>query len=150
MGSIDGFAIYNASCPPDLNCALQIIGIHPHPLLREVFEQIHDGAVLSFYTKDPVPGVFNTCAINLIFQKRNAAESFLGRCKGRDGIKIRGRRIYAAWNRDQVRSQPEFVQHQSRVLWVTGPETEFDGNMIQRYLHTKIAFELVNRRFCCR
>lgn len=57
-------------------------------------------AVFSFHRKDPVPGVFNAYAANLVFQKRYAAESFLGRCKGRDGIKIRGRGIYAAWNRE--------------------------------------------------
>jgi hypothetical protein len=84
-------------------------------------------AVFSFHRKDPVPGVFNAYAANLVFQKRCAAESFLGRCKGRDGIKIRGRGIYAAWNRDQVRPQPEFVQDQSRVLWATRPDTQFDG-----------------------
>jgi len=70
LGRVDDFAVYNANCPADLNCALHITGISPGASNEEIIEQIHEGGILSFHRKNPIHGFFSTCAATVVFQER--------------------------------------------------------------------------------
>jgi hypothetical protein len=145
-GEITQFTLDNAGCPPGYNCALHITGIHPEATLQEIFEAIIEGKVFSFHKKNTIPGKFDTCAATLVFMERRAAELFLGRSYEYPGINIRGCKIRAIWNREPVRPRPGSERRQSRVLLITGPQDGFSGEGLERFFHSRLNFNLVDRR----
>jgi hypothetical protein len=145
-GEINQFTIDNARCPPEQNCALHITDIDPEATLQEIFGVILEGKVFSFHKKNTIPGKFDTCAATLVFMERQPAELFLARSCEYPGINIRGSQIRAIWNREPVGPRPGSEQRQSRVLLITGPQHEFTGEGLERFFHSRLDFNLVDRR----
>jgi hypothetical protein len=145
-GEINQFTLDNARCPPEQNCALHITGIDPEATLQEIFGVILEGNVFSFHKKNTIPGKFDTCAATLVFMERQPAELFLARSCEYPGINIRGSQIRAIWNREPVRPRPGSEQRQSRVLLITGPQHEFTAEGLERFFHSRLDFNLVDRR----
>jgi hypothetical protein len=146
QGDLTELDIVNATCPPDLNCAIRIENISAHATYFDIFACFKEGKVFSFSKREPIPGRFPNCAARLVFTTRHAAEAFVARGQSLEGISLHGYRFSVKWNRDACRPVRDGERHQSRVIRVMGPEKELCAQGIEAVFHTHIKFKLVDIR----
>lgn len=145
-GDLTELDISNATCPPELNCAIRIENISCYATEAEIFSMFIEGKVFSFSKKDPVPGRFRNCAARLVFTTRAAAEAFIARGKSWEGIVLHGDRFHVKWNRDACRPVRDGEHHQSRVIRIMGPKNELCAEGVEEIFHTHIKFKLVESK----
>jgi hypothetical protein len=145
-GDLTDLDISNATCPPELNCAIRIENISCKATNTEIFAMFTEGKVFSFSKKDPIPGRFLNCAARLVFTTRAAAEAFITRGQSSGGIVLYGDRFRVKWNRDACRPVRDGERHQSRVIRVMGPEKELCAAGLEALFHTHIKFNLLDSK----
>lgn len=145
-GDLTELDISNATCPPELNCAVRIENISCHATEAEIFSMVIEGKVFSFSKKDPIPGRFPNCAARLVFTTRAAAEAFVARGQSWEGIVLHGHRLKVKWNRDACRPVRDGERHQSRVIRIMGPKNELCAEGVEKIFHTHIKFKLVESK----
>jgi hypothetical protein len=118
--SSTAYQLQAADLPNEENCSLWLKNIGLRVTEKDIFDQIHTGAVSILHIYDATDD-HDTKAAKLVFMEPEAAAAFRELCTGTpEGIRIRGKRLHAYYNRDCYRrhTQPS----QSRVLHVNGPK----------------------------
>jgi len=128
------------------NCAIHVNGLPGNVSAQEFLSYVHTGKVF-LCTINPPDEEIETSAARLVFTTRSAAERFLAEANGWGGIRIRGLRIGAMWDRSRWGPAPEVDKHQTRVLQILGPnKPKFNVDYVTAIFKKDIDFEYCGTR----
>jgi hypothetical protein len=136
----------NMMVPQSQNCGLFLTGIPPETTTAQLFQQINEGGIYNFSPTGVVPGRFRTCAAQLAFKTREAAEKFHLRGNGPLGVRVEGRRIAVNWNRNKFPPVHESKMHQTRNLQIWGPADKLVSADIKAMFRVYLKYELVAQK----